>query len=432
MTAEVGVMNRRGVALAADSAVTVTLGEAKSKVYTSAEKLFQLSEHASLGVMIYEGADFLGVPWETIIRLYRRDRANAAFESLAEYADDFLEFLGTSRGLFPDETQQEYVRTLALGLFDHLRKRLATQVATKIEEEDKIDEAAIPRVFSSIVKEELATTIKYDLLDGLSDDFPAEVEKEYRQILLEAKDQVLESLPMSRSVSQKLLTLAAQVISRRRQGPLSSGVVIAGFGDQEHFPSLIEREFRGIAAGRVLFRHVGRLAIGAGAEALIAPFAQREMVSTFMEGIDPVLKAYIEESTDTLFHGVAKAILTRLCDQNPGLADQPDVQLSSALDRMIEELHQEWSGLQQQLYAGPVMDTVQNLPKDELAEMAEALVNLTKFKRRVSDALETVGGPIDVAVITKGDGFVWIKRKHYFRPELNQRFVAKYYTGGRT
>ena len=39
---------------------------------------------------------------------------------------------------------------------------------------------------------------------------------------------------------------------------------------------------------------------------------------------------------------------------------------------------------------------------------------------------ETVGGPIDVAVISKGDGFIWIKRKHYFDPKLNPHFMAKY------
>ena len=67
------------------------------------------------------------------------------------------------------------------------------------------------------------------------------------------------------------------------------------------------------------------------------------------------------------------------------------------------------------------------LPKDELAAMAEALVNLTSFKRKVSMQTETVGGPIDVAVISKSDGFIWIKRKHYFEPELNPQFFANYY-----
>jgi hypothetical protein len=38
-----------------------------------------------------------------------------------------------------------------------------------------------------------------------------------------------------------------------------------------------------------------------------------------------------------------------------------------------------------------------------------------------------VAGPIDVAVISKGDGLVWIKRKHYFKPELNYHFFENYY-----
>ena len=43
--------------------------------------------------------------------------------------------------------------------------------------------------------------------------------------------------------------------------------------------------------------------------------------------------------------------------------------------------------------------------------MDEALVYVTSLKRKVSSASETVSEPIDVAVISKGDGFVWIKRK---------------------
>ena len=31
-----------------------------------------------------------------------------------------------------------------------------------------------------------------------------------------------------------------------------------------------------------------------------------------------------------------------------------------------------------------------------------------------------------MALISKSDGFVWIKRKHYFRPEINPHFVANY------
>ena len=81
-------------------------------------------------------------------------------------------------------------------------------------------------------------------------------------------------------------------------------------------------------------------------------------------------------------------------------------------------------------YIDPIMTVVGMLPKDELAAMAESLVNLTSFKKKVTMQEETVGGPIDVAVISKGEGFIWIKRKHYFKPELNPQFFANYYREG--
>lgn len=40
---------------------------------------------------------------------------------------------------------------------------------------------------------------------------------------------------------------------------------------------------------------------------------------------------------------------------------------------------------------------------------------------------ESVGGPIDLAVISKYDGFIWLKRKYYFDKELNPQFFANYY-----
>jgi hypothetical protein len=61
----------------------------------------------------------------------------------------------------------------------------------------------------------------------------------------------------------------------------------------------------------------------------------------------------------------------------------------------------------------------------ELAELAETLISIESLKERVTRPTESVSGPIDVAVISKGDGFIWIKRKHYFDPKLNSRFFAR-------
>jgi hypothetical protein len=77
------------------------------------------------------------------------------------------------------------------------------------------------------------------------------------------------------------------------------------------------------------------------------------------------------------------------------------------------------------------MDIVACMQKSELTSMAEAMVNLTALKRHVSIDSETVGGPIDVALITKGDGFIWIKKKTNYDPALNRHLDQSYFRGGK-
>ncbi len=70
-------------------------------------------------------------------------------------------------------------------------------------------------------------------------------------------------------------------------------------------------------------------------------------------------------------------------------------------------------------------DMIFLMPKQDLAVLAQELINLTSVKRRFSSGRESVGGPIDVAVISRTDGFVWVRRKHYFEREFNPRYFYR-------
>ena len=99
MTAEIAVMNRRGVALAADSAVTYKHEGAED--FSSADKI-SLSKHEPVAVMVYGGADINDVPWETAIKMYREALGSGATALSASTRIDFLSFLGRHSGLFSD------------------------------------------------------------------------------------------------------------------------------------------------------------------------------------------------------------------------------------------------------------------------------------------------------------------------------------------
>ncbi len=70
----------------------------------------------------------------------------------------------------------------------------------------------------------------------------------------------------------------------------------------------------------------------------------------------------------------------------------------------------------------PILQSIESMPNEEIAEMCESLIRITSLKRKISSDLESVGGPIDVAIISKGDGFIWKKNKNYINTELNPQF----------
>lgn len=68
MTAEIAIINKSAVTFAADSAMTFGIG-GNEKIYP-ANKLFTLNKYHPVGIMIYSSAEFMGVPFETIIKMY--------------------------------------------------------------------------------------------------------------------------------------------------------------------------------------------------------------------------------------------------------------------------------------------------------------------------------------------------------------------------
>ncbi len=59
------------------------------------------------------------------------------------------------------------------------------------------------------------------------------------------------------------------------------------------------------------------------------------------------------------------------------------------------------------------------MPLQDVIYLAEYLVDTAIKFAKYRPGAQTVGGPIEIAVISKHEGFKWIKRKHYFSTELN-------------
>ena len=431
MTAEVAIMNKQAIALAADSAVTFQ-EETGQKIFTSASKIFTLSKYQPVGVMIYGYASLMGVPWETIIKVYRNNLGKKTFKTVGEYAQDFLSFIVKKKQLFSDDVQNWYVESSIYRYFFFIANEITENVEKAIKETGEINEIIIEKIISDVITQHFERWKEAELISSVPEDFASNLRQEYGDLIRKAKEEVFEKLSLTSHSSRKLTEIAINLFIKFPPGliaPSTSGVVIAGFGTEDIFPVLESFLIEGKIGNYLKHKRNedGCTEISFQNSAAIIPFAQSEMVYAFMEGVDPIYHSAIDADMKQICISYPQVLVDNINCLDKEEKDVLKNRLEEIGEKVFDKYIEKLSNYRTEFYVRPVMKVVQGLPKDELAAMAETLINLTSFKRRVSMEEETVGGPIDVAVISKGDGFVWIKRKHYFDRELNQHFFANYY-----
>lgn len=430
MTAEIVIMNKTAVALAADSAVTIEQNKGQ-KIFNTVNKLFTLSKYYPVGIMIYGSANFMDVPWESIIKIYRANLGRQKFSTLKEYADNFISFLSENVTLFPKDDQEKYFFKTVSGYFIDIKREIDEQVKKIISCDKKITEASVKEIVEQTIRNRSEVWDKSAKLNHVPADYDKNLIKIYRKLIIKAKNEIFQQLPISGKTFRDLQVICASIFSKDRFARNSSGLVIAGFGEEETFPALFSFTIEAKVNNILKYKKEKDAAIKTDSSAWIIPFAQSEMVHTFIQGVDPsynkiisdYLSGYFEKYPDSIVDSIENVDATRKAELSKKLKE---IGLS-----ILADFNSKLQDYRQIYHINPILNAVSFLPKDELAAMAESLVNLTSFKRKISLDAETVGGPIDVAVISKGDGFIWIKRKHYFKPELNNSFFANYFQENR-
>ena len=315
------------------------------------------------------------------------------------------------------------------GCFDSIRIKIDHEVEKYIAEKGAISKTNIRKIKIDTIKYFYESIKSSENLDNLPKSYKSTFLKKYRKAIDQIVKSIFKKHTITKDLQNKLDTIAVFLFSKKEFHFEKSGIVFAGYGEKEKYPNLLGFHMECLANDKLKYFADRRAEVSISNNAAISAFAQRDMVESFMEGIHPGQRLFIEKNLSRLLeHLLPEYVVNEICNgknkqkgriiQNKlrkigkGILKQFDIELRK--NRMDE-------------FAFPITSSVSHLPKEELAAMAESLVNLTSFRQKISLGTSgTVGGDIDVAVISKGDGFIWIKRKHYFDPKLNPHYMAKY------
>jgi hypothetical protein len=430
MTAEVVVMNKSAVALASDSAETISPAQ---KVFNSAEKLFMLIPGRPVGFLIYNSSEFMQLPWETIVKNYRNFINGKCFDSLQDYANDFLSFLSDPNcGLYSDEQYNITFESIVHYYLSKMLYHIDTSVKKEIEDTaKKISGKKILEIISLWIDKYYQ---KWDASENqYSDNDIVAIKQDilkYKSIIEKVRDTVFEQAPISDEDKRKIEEFCYSIFYKKKVSDFYTGIVFAGFGENELYPSCVEYIVENFFCNH-LKHNMKRVAkIEPKITGWILPFAQQDIVMNFLDGIHPEFE---EQLTNELNEVFSPESMVEISNAMKGLTKKRKQTIIDAIEKLKKDKQdivlEKVQAAFKEDHTDSVLHTMSFLPKDELAKMAESLVNITMFMRRVSMDVESVGGPIDVAVISKKDGFIWIKRKHYFDPTYNPHYNKTYSTG---
>ena len=142
------------------------------------------------------------------------------------------------------------------------------------------------------------------------------------------------------------------------------------------------------------------------------------MVERFLVGISGSFVGYLEDATAFIRETPLRAL-----EAVSNLDGEEKERAAEAVRRMAADRAAEFKrtvrrGFEQRWQE--IVHAVEALTISELARVASTLVDLSSFEQQMSLDSETVGGPVDVAVISKG-GRVHLDRSQALLPEGIER-----------
>jgi len=396
-------MNSMAVVLAADSALTRRSSNPNIQHYSNGgNKIFSLStkKRANIGIMIYNSMDICGAPWELLIKSFRHEYDAQTFKTVQDCSDKFFEFIRKNKTLISNKTKKKTFDVMfeyILSDFSkknprhkELKDKLLNNFTTSKENQTELDtnqESHLNELiynYFTVVKEHNANKSEEEKLEALTKGFCIFIFKTHMNGCF---NKVFADLENS-----------------------YTGIVISGFGAHEEYPAFIETICYGISPYKLVFEGTNQFNIENSCSAYISGFAQNKMLKLLLNRND--------ENTH-------KIVLHNICTKVKPILDNliiNEAEKSKIFSNIADTYLQDYQNYTHNNFINPLINSISAMSISELSTLAKTIVELEALNERLSQPTQSVGGPTDIISITKNEGLIWIKRKHYFEKNLNPSY----------
>ena len=426
MTAVVGLLNKKGIALAADSAVTRTRSF-NQKVTKNGNKMVRLSNVVPICVMLTGNGDFMRTQWDIIIRHYREHRGDIKHDTVEACMHDFFRYIA-DHGLFVEpELVIEYLQNQILNFFGQVEGN----IDDKFNKRGPDGRLVSPKGTQKAIVKVLDRLSKKWLKDGICPQFQDYTQESFHEYTKDIFDEFITQhsyedddaftygcypTPIMNALREPLeKAFMVKLTTRREKEDGSAELVFSGYGDKQEYPSLVSTIVCEGFDGRVNYhvRPEDIICISDERPAAICPFAQKDVIRSILRGIHRDYGRELSDAVNKSFNPFGNEFFNPCEEDNFNYMDFVDKlgevktdDLSRSffrqINRLLDRNLQQWE------------KALENYDLQSMAALAESFIDLTGFHRILTFQQEGVGGPVDVAVISKTDGFTWLNRKSWY------------------
>lgn len=417
MTALVGILNVRGAAIAADSAVTMTR-DRNRKIANSANKMLRLSSAQPVSVMICGSGMFLGTPWDIIIRRYRQKRGQVSLPTVQASVNDFFAYMVSEKFFFPDIYEKSFLIYSLNNYFQSLREDVPF---VDINDEGMATNVrSIIREFKSEIKKSIVSMDRLGKCPLFEDYTLEQFTKKASTIVDEfIEDQVddndFTSYPIEvyQAIRDDLVAGLLCYVTTRSENE-GATLVFTGFGAEEEYPTLISVNVNEGFDRRVCYhiRDEDIVHVSADKPVAICPFAQTDIMMSLLTGVNPRFNNVACERSSQMYMEFDRMLQERVC------GEELDEEFLGILQGIkCSDLYYSFERFDKKLMGQSSkqwLKTLRDYDLQDMAQLAENLIAMTSLERHMTFREEGVGGPIDLAIITKNNGFTWLSRKSWY------------------
>jgi hypothetical protein len=391
------VLNPYGIALASDSAVTVA-GAYVARSYNSADKIFPVVG-VPVAVLHSGSASLFGVPWQVLIRQWAHSRGERQAPAVEDYAHEFTSWLSRQQTLVSPTAEADFFHWVVRDYLLALRRRIQSELEAKGLDAtaNRTPAREIATVVDEVMHQGVAQLERLDDFDGLSPQKAAQWCDAMRDRLSRDIEWVFDDVPFT-DVGVELSHRAAGLLVHKTEAFETDAVLtFAGYGEDEFFPGLYKITLSGSVAGVVRGYDESRVAISSGNQVTITPLGITDAIHSFLRGSSPQYGVAAHESLEAFKEGVSAFVTD---------AEMLEKTANEAHEQLIRSLETvEWEE-----FVHPTLDVVETLPMAEMVRLADALVGLATLRQVVRGG-SSVGGPVDLARVTRDSGFEWVRKK---------------------